>query len=71
MSEIINQLNKLRPAPVSQQLTARVLSQANSILTGQRHTLPRPRERVFTVLVAAMSLAHAIWTVAFMNDLVR
>ena len=71
MGDVTNQLRQLRPVPLNQELTARVLPKAKGILKQQDRFQPRARERVFAILVAALSVAHAVWTVVFMNNLVR
>lgn len=71
MTDLLNQLQRLPPPPVSERLTAHTLTQAKAILTHRGATRVRPRERLVAVLVAALSLAHAIWTVVFMNRLVH
>ncbi len=71
MGDVMNQLRQLRPPPVNELLTERVLLRAKGILAGRDHLRRPSRERMIAVLVAAMSLAHAIWTVVFMNRLAR
>jgi hypothetical protein len=67
----MNQLRQLRALPVNQELTDRVLLKAKGVLTRQERYPPRTHERLFAILVAAVSLAHAVWTVVFMNNLAR
>lgn len=71
MGDVMNQLRQLRPPLVNRELTARVLPKAKGALANQNRFQSRARERVFAVLVVAVSLAHAVWTVVFMNNLVR
>lgn len=71
MNDVMNQLRQLRPPTVNEPLTARVLLSAKSVLIGRRGIRQNPREGVIAVLVGAMSLAHVVWTVVFMNGLAR
>lgn len=78
MTDALNQLRHLSPPKVSPELTARVLNRvyaivrANAVAASEPVRPPAsPFDKVFGLLVAAVSLAHAIWTVVFTNGLVH
>ena len=76
MKNALNQLRHLPPPAVSPELTARVLNRiyaivrANTIAAAGRARSSASRsDTAFGLLVAAVSLAHAVWTVVFTNSL--
>jgi len=76
VTDALNQLRHLPPPAVSPELTARVLNRvyaivrANSVAASKRTPSPASRsDKAFGYLVAAISLAHAVWTVMFTNGL--
>jgi hypothetical protein len=78
VTDTVNQLRHLPPPAVSPELTARVLNRvyaivrANAVAASERASSPASRsDKAFGYLVAAISLAHAVWTVMFTNGLAR
>ena len=76
MTDALNQLRHLPPPAVSPELTARVLNRvyaivrANSVVAPKQARSPTNRsDKALGFLVAAISLAHAVWTVVFTNGL--
>jgi hypothetical protein len=76
VTDALNQLRHLPPPAVSPELTARVLNRvyaivrANSVAASKRARFPASRsDQALGFLVAAISLAHAVWTVVFTNGL--
>ena len=76
MTDALNQLRHLPPPAVSPELTARVLNRvyaivrANSVAASKQARPPADRsDKALGFLVAAIGLAHAVWTVMFTNGL--
>jgi hypothetical protein len=76
VNDVLNQLRHLPPPAVSPELTARVLNRVYAIVrtntTAASVQVRSPASRsdkAFGFLVAAVSLAHAVWTVVFTNRL--